>query len=144
MLTHEDTDSASQKESVVSVIAHELAHQWFGDLVTADWWGLIWLNEGFASYQQRFAIDAACLYAYFFSYKSLIHAFNQQVEPSFQSRDRFSVEVLHNVMMTDAQESSHPMSYDVQQSPELNSVFDAIAYDKGVILYLTTTFFSII
>ncbi len=74
---------------------------------------------------------------FLFKELKLLFLIHHQVEPSFRSRDRFSVDVLHNVLMTDAQESSHAMSYDVQQSPDdMNSVFDAIAYDKGLICYL--------
>jgi puromycin-sensitive aminopeptidase len=50
--------SSAQRQRVALVVAHELAHQWFGNLVTMDWWDGLWLNEGFAAWMQQFAIDS--------------------------------------------------------------------------------------
>lgn len=61
MLYNEGVSPNSQKEQVATVIAHELAHQWFGNLVTPDWWSDLWLNEGFATYIEYVGVDYVCL-----------------------------------------------------------------------------------
>ena len=60
--------SEHNKERVAVVIAHELAHQWFGDLVTLRWWTDLWLNEGFATYVEYLGTDSVSIfkYQYFF------------------------------------------------------------------------------
>jgi len=57
MLYDREVAPNSQKERVATVIAHELAHQWFGNLVTPDWWSDLWLNEGFATYIEYVGVD---------------------------------------------------------------------------------------
>ena len=57
LLINADKASAQQKQRVCTVVTHELAHQWFGNLVTMEWWDNLWLNEGFAAWMQNFAAD---------------------------------------------------------------------------------------
>lgn len=81
--------SLASKESIASVIAHELAHQWFGNLVTMEWWSDLWLNEGFATYMSALALD--------------------DVHPSWRSLINGDISNLISVFSLDALESSHPV-----------------------------------
>lgn len=57
ILADDKTTSESSKYTIANTIAHELAHQWFGNLVTMKWWTDLWLNEGFATYAASLAVD---------------------------------------------------------------------------------------
>ncbi|XP_064115925.1 aminopeptidase N-like [Macrobrachium nipponense] len=104
MLYQPSTSSAFNKQLVAAVTGHELAHQWFGNLVTPQWWTDIWLNEGFASYVEYIGVD--------------------HVEPSFQIMEQFVLERIHRIFHMDSLESSHPIRHDAEDA-------DMIAYDKG-------------
>ncbi|XP_058851581.1 aminopeptidase Ey-like [Acipenser ruthenus] len=106
--------STSNKERVVTVIAHELAHQWFGNLVTVRWWNDLWLNEGFASYVEYLGADYA--------------------EPSWNIKDLMVLNDVHRVFAVDALASSHPLSSkedEINTPAEISELFDAISYSKG-------------
>ena len=103
--------SNAAKETVAATIAHELAHQWFGDLVTMEWWTDLWLNEGFAAYTEVIGTDF--------------------VLPDVSFPDRFLLYALHPALQADSLVSSHPISVEVNDPSEINQIFDSISYLKG-------------
>lgn len=107
--------SPLEKQVVASVIAHELAHQWFGNLVTMSWWNDLWLNEGFATYMQ---------------YMSL-----QTVLPQLDIGNLF-LAVRFRAMDKDALNSSHAVSTDVNDPEQVEEMFDSISYEKGASILL--------
>ncbi|KAJ7417602.1 Aminopeptidase Ey [Pitangus sulphuratus] len=114
LLFDDKYSSIGNKERVVTVIAHELAHQWFGNLVTLRWWNDLWLNEGFASYVEYLGADSA--------------------EPSWNIKDLMVLNEVHEVMATDALATSHPLSFredEINTPDQISEVFDSIAYSKG-------------
>ncbi|XP_032119707.1 aminopeptidase N [Sapajus apella] len=120
------SSSSSNKERVVTVIAHELAHQWFGNLVTVEWWNDLWLNEGFASYVEYLGADYA--------------------EPSWNLKDLMVLNDVYRVMAVDALVSSHPLSTpasEVSTSAQISEQFDSISYSKGAaVLRMLSSFLS--
>ncbi|XP_058060069.1 aminopeptidase A-like [Anopheles bellator] len=111
ILYNEATGSTANKQRVVSVIAHELAHMWFGNLVTMKWWNELWLNEGFASYIE---------------YKGMHEAF-----PEWGIKEQFIIDDLHSVMTLDATLASHPIVVSVETPNQITEIFDTITYSKG-------------
>jgi len=106
-----DKDTSEQtKQFVAQVVAHELAHQWFGNLVTMDWWKELWLNEGFANFMESYCSDqlSTLNYENFFVEKSLVRA-----------------------LQMDAMLTSHPIEVEVSSSAQVDEIFDAISYCKG-------------
>nr|XP_045603518.1 glutamyl aminopeptidase-like [Procambarus clarkii] len=103
--------SSYNKQRVASVVAHELAHMWFGNLVTLAWWDDLWLNEGFASYLE---------------YKGVAN-----YETDWDMEGQFLVDDLQRVMLLDAQLTSHPIVQPVNHPDEITEIFDTISYSKG-------------
>ncbi|XP_007238065.3 glutamyl aminopeptidase [Astyanax mexicanus] len=111
LLYDEQESSSYNKQRVASVISHELVHQWFGNIVTMDWWDDLWLNEGFASFFEYVGVEKA--------------------EPDWGMRDIMLLDDVFPVMVDDALLSSHPIIVEVSTPAEITSVFDAISYSKG-------------
>ncbi|XP_071098659.1 endoplasmic reticulum aminopeptidase 1-like isoform X1 [Haliotis cracherodii] len=103
--------SLGNKQWVATVVAHELAHQWFGNLVTMEWWDDLWLNEGFASYVEYIGAD--------------------QINPDFHMHDQFVTEDFLTSMYLDSMSNSHPVHVPVDNPDEINEIFDKISYSKG-------------
>ncbi|GIL40370.1 M1 family metallopeptidase [Roseiterribacter gracilis] len=106
----DDGASQQRKQQVWSVIAHEVAHMWFGDLVTMQWWDDLWLNEGFATW----ASGAVA--------KALHPEWNVEGAHA-RSRDR--------VMQQDSRKATHPIVQHITTTAEIGSAFDDITYQKG-------------
>src|SRR5881275_565970 len=114
------SSSAETKQDIYEVLAHEMAHQWFGDLVTMAWWDNLWLNEGFASWMGT---------------KCTAH-FNPQWEvwlrrnlPRDPTR-RVGI-AKEQAMEGDARSTTHPIQQPIATEAEANSAFDDITYKKG-------------
>jgi len=120
LLFDSKSSSAETKQNIYEVLAHEMAHQWFGDLVTMAWWDNLWLNEGFASWMGS---------------KCTAH-FNPQWEvwlrrnlPRDPTR-RVGI-AKEQAMEGDARSTTHPIHQRIATEAEANSAFDDITYKKG-------------
>jgi len=107
-----DPQQATQPERVrvADVIAHEIAHMWFGDLVTMRWWNGIWLNEAFATFMGTMAVDA-------FDTK-----WQRWTQFSLERSAAFDVDSLHH---------TRPIEYPVQSPSDADGMFDLLTYEKG-------------
>ncbi|KAM0819377.1 hypothetical protein AB5N19_05192 [Seiridium cardinale] len=111
LLFDEKTSGAATKERVAEVVQHELAHQWFGNLVTMDWWEGLWLNEGFATLMSWLSCD---------------HFY-----PEWKVWENYVTDNLQSALGLDSLRSSHPIEVPVKRASEVDQIFDAISYSKG-------------
>jgi tricorn protease interacting factor F2/3 len=111
LLVFEGITPQTAKERVCEVIAHELVHMWFGNLVTMKWWDDLWLNESFATY---------------LAYKAVNHFY-----PEWRILDKYIVEEVFSALDADALISSHPIKVEIKDPNESAEIFDEISYEKG-------------
>ena len=109
-LLADDSASVGTRKTIAGVLAHEIAHQWFGDLVTMRWWDDLWLNEGFANWMQSKPVKA---------WKPEWHLELDEVHDN------------QTAMSLDALQSTRPIRSKAETPAEINEMFDPIAYDKG-------------
>lgn len=111
LLLDEKTSGASMKERIAETVQHELAHQWFGNLVTMDFWDGLWLNEGFATWMSWYSCNA--------------------FYPEWKVWQTYVIDNLQSALALDSLRSSHPIEVPVKRADEINQIFDAISYSKG-------------
>ncbi|KAM5579485.1 hypothetical protein ABKV19_009325 [Rosa sericea] len=102
--------TAARKQRMAIVVSHEVAHQWFGNLVTMEWWTDLWLNEGFATWISYMATDI--------------------LFPEWKVWSQFLQKTTGGLIM-DALEQSHPIQVEVHHARSVLEIFDAISYYKG-------------
>ncbi|WP_156286642.1 M1 family metallopeptidase [Oceanivirga salmonicida] len=104
--------SVSSRQQIALVIAHEVAHQWFGNLVTMKWWDDLWLNESFANMMEYVSIDA--------------------IEPTWNIMENFQTGGVYYALRRDATDGVQSVHVEVNHPDEINTLFDpAIVYAKG-------------
>ena len=107
-----DTDLASRfdLQNIADVVAHEIAHMWFGDLVTMKWWNGIWLNEAFATFMELLCVDA--------------------FKPEWERWVTFGISRA-GAMTVDGLRSTRPIEFPVDLPEEAEGMFDILTYQKG-------------
>ena len=110
LLVDPATSTHNERELVADVVSHELAHMWFGDLVTMKWWNGIWLNEAFATFMEVAAVDA--------------------YRPDWDRWTGFSVEK-SAAFETDSLASTRPVEFEVRSPADCEGMFDVLTYQKG-------------
>ena len=111
VLFDEYASDQKYRNRVVYVVAHELAHQWFGNLVTMDWWNELWLNEGFATWVGWYAVD--------------------YLHPDWNVWGQFVTDSMQMAFQLDSLRTSHPIEVPVRKALEVDQIFDHISYLKG-------------
>ncbi|XP_029345406.1 glutamyl aminopeptidase-like isoform X1 [Acyrthosiphon pisum] len=111
VLYNESNSSIDDQEAIAFIIAHELAHMWFGNLVTMKWWNDLWLNEGFATYMKFKA--------------------SQVVHPDWDVDTSFLIHSLHSVQDEDSKLHSQAIVPDVTKLQRISTMFNSISYSKG-------------
>ncbi|RWS11504.1 Puromycin-sensitive aminopeptidase-like protein [Dinothrombium tinctorium] len=112
-IIHRVTSTRGRQETAL-VVAHEISHQWFGNLVTMKWWTYLWLNEGFAMFMQFFCINE--LFANWNVWLKMI------------------TDIINPTLDFDALSNSHPLEVPVCHPSEIDEIFDPISYNKGASL----------
>ena len=108
----DENSTALSRQTVALVVAHELAHQWFGNLVTMKWWDNLWLNESFANMMEYVSVDA--------------------IEPSWKIFEDFQTSGVPYALKRDATDGVQSVHVEVKHPDEINTLFDgAIVYAKG-------------
>ena len=111
-LVVDDNSTFASRQQVALVVAHELAHQWFGNLVTMKWWDDLWLNESFANMMEYVCVDA--------------------IEPSWNIFEDFQTGGVPSALKRDATDGVQSVHVEVKHPDEINTLFDgAIVYAKG-------------
>ncbi|MDX2276272.1 MAG: M1 family metallopeptidase [Hyphomonadaceae bacterium] len=108
----DENASEADRQEVFDTVAHEVAHQWFGNLVTMRWWDDLWLNEGFAQWMAAKAMD--------------------RFHPDWQPWLAQSASGTAAAMSLDARAGTHPVVQEVNTLQEANLAFDTITYNKGL------------
>ncbi|KAK0624250.1 peptidase family M1-domain-containing protein [Immersiella caudata] len=111
ILFDEKLSDSRFRNRIAYVVAHELAHQWFGNLVTMDWWDELWLNEGFATWAGWLATD--------------------HLHPDWEVWPQLVHEGLEDAFALDGMRASHPIQVTVRDALDVNQIFDKISYLKG-------------
>ncbi len=107
----DETTSSPDRRSALRTLAHELAHMWFGNLVTMRWWNDIWLNESFATLMEQKVLDL--------------------LFPDFEAGSEFLLDWTGPALLDDSLRHTHPVSTPVERPEEVDEIFDVITYGKG-------------
>ena len=110
LLLDPEATSQIERERVADVVAHEIAHMWFGDLVTMKWWNGLWLNEAFATFMEMLCVN--------------------DYRPDWNRWVTFGLS-RGSALSTDALESTRPIEFPVGRPEEAEGMFDVLTYEKG-------------